>query len=246
MRVVVATSGWMYAHWGGPFSPHDLPKARRFEHSARRFRSVEVNNTFSRMPDPATIRTWRDRAPEGFPYAFTAHRHVTHLKRLRGPARPVRDLMDRPRPLGEKPGPVLPPNMPRDLDRLRGLLRALPRGEAQYVVEFRHASWHARAIFDLLGEFGVGLCIHDLGLRTPHEATATPVYVRFHGTEAPYRGEYGQRRLKPWAERMARWSRTGHDVYACFNNDEEAMAILDAEELGDQVERLTGARVLAA
>ena len=245
----MATSGWVYEHWGGPFYPHDLPKKEWFRHYAERFRSVEINNTFYRMPSEKAVQGWRDQSPEDFTFAFKASRYITHMKRLKGGPRPVEDFLGKLRPLGHKLGPVLfqtPPQMPLDAPRLRAFLKDLPPGAAQYVFEFRHPSWHVPEVFDLLGEHGVGFCIQDIPHPTPIEVTSTVVYLRFHGTERPYAGEYGRDALRPWADRMATWWRAGHDVYAYFNNDEEAMAILDAEELGDQVERLTGMRVLAA
>ena len=248
-KLLVATSGWVYEHWWGPFYPQAIPRKDWFRHYAERFRSVEINNTFYRMPGEKAVQTWKEQSPDGFTFAFKASRYITHMKRLRGGPRPVRDFLGKLKPLGEKLGPVLfqlPPNMPLDLARLRAFLQDLPQGEAQYVCEFRHPSWHVDETFDLLGEHGVGFCIHDIPAPTPVEVTGQVVYLRFHGTHRPYAGEYGRERLAPWAKRMATWHRAGHDVYAYFNNDEEAMAILDAEELGDQVERLTGVRVLAA
>ena len=247
-KLLVATSGWVYEHWWGTFYPHDLPRAEWFRHYAERFRSVEINNTFYRMPGEKAVHGWNEQSPDDFTFAFKASRYITHMKRLLGGPRPIRDFLDKLKPLGPKLGPVLfqlPPHMPLDVPRFRAFLKDLPQGEARYVCEFRHPTWHTEEIFSLLGEHGVGFCIHDIPHPTPIEITSDVVYLRFHGTERAYAGEYGRDRLAPWAERMGAWHRAGNDVYAFFNNDEEAMAILDAEELGDQVERLTGERVLA-
>lgn len=251
-RIVVGTSGWVYPYWKGHFYPVDLPQAKWFDHYASRFRSVEVNNTFYRMPTVKAVAGWAERAPEGFTYAFKASRYITHVKRLKDPHEPVRNFLDRMRPAVDKTGVILfqlPPNMKRDAERLRGFLKVLPQGEAPYAVEFRHESWCAPETYDLLGEHGVGLCIHDFGHwghPQPVVVTADVIYLRFHGSGGAYWGRYEEKLLKPWAERMAEWADAGHTVFAYFNNDHIAQATQDAWLLGQLVEKRWGARVLSA
>lgn len=237
--VRVGTSGYVYEHWWGSFYPEDLPPAERFAYYAARLDTVEINNTFYRLPSETVVARWRDAAPEEFLYAFKASRYITHRKRLlpseRYP-RAVGDLLDRLAPLGDKLGPVLfqlPPQMPLDLPRLRAFLRRMPQREGVRVVfEFRHPSWHVPEVFDLLGEHGVAFCMHDFGGKpTPREVTARTVYVRFHGWRKPYRDLYGPHRLASWAKRIEAWRDVGHDVYAYFNNDEAAYAVQDARWL---------------
>jgi len=232
----VGTSGFVYPHWKGAFYPEDLPQKRWFAHYATRFSTVEVNNTFYRLPSEDVVRAWRDQAPEGFVYAFKASRYLTHRKKLLpGGSHPdaLRDFVERLLPLGDKLGPLLfqlPPQMRKDVPRLRAFLVRLPPRELRYVFEFRHPSWHDDEVYDLLGEHGVALCLHDWkDAPTPHDVvTARTVYVRFHGVEHPYAGWYTGRRLRAWVPRVSRWRAAGHDVYLYFNNDEAAYATRDA------------------
>lgn len=241
--VRIGTSGYVYEHWRGAFYPEDLPQKERFAYYADRFDTVEINNTFYRFPTEETVARWRDDAPDGFLYAFKASRYITHMKRLKpggSYGQPVENLLDRLAPLREKLGPVLfqlPPHMPLDLDRLRAFLERMPRREgARVVFEFRHASWYAPEVLDLLGEHGVAFCVHDwVEAPTPVEVTADHAYVRFHGHRAPYRDRYGPRRLAPWVKRIEEWRRQGRDVYVYFNNDEKAYATRDARWLGEKL-----------
>ncbi|MEA3199256.1 MAG: hypothetical protein QOE90_684 [Thermoplasmata archaeon] len=243
--VRVGTSGYVYAHWKGRFYPDDLPRKDWFAHYAERFGAVEINNTFYRLPTRDLVARWREAAPPGFTYAFKASRYITHRKKLLpGGSHPdaARDLLDALAGAGPRLGPVLfqlPPQMKRDDARLRAFLARLPqRGDVRYAFEFRHASWYAEDVYDLLGEHGVAFCMHDWpDAPTPRDVvTAGLVYVRFHGVERAYAGLYGPRRLAPWRARIARWRDAGHDVFAFFNNDEAAYATRDAAWLADKLE----------
>ncbi len=235
-RVHVGTSGYVYDHWKGPFYPEDLPRKAWFRFYAERFSSVEINNTFYRLPDEATVARWRDEAPPGFVYAFKASRYVTHRKRLRpGGSYPhaLETLVHRLEGAGDRLGPILfqtPPGMRRDDERLRAFLARLPRRDVRYAFEFRDASWHDEAVYDLLGEHGVAFCLHDWpdAPTPPSVVTADLVYVRFHGPRRAYAGLYGPRRMEPWAQRVARWRGEGREVLCFFNNDEKAYATRDA------------------
>src|SRR3982750_3595419 len=152
----IGCSGWNYKHWRGPFYPAEVPIRSWFDHYAAEFDTVEINNTFYRLPEPETFAGWRERAPDNFLFAIKASRFLTHLKRLREPEEPVARMFEHARELGDRFGPVLyqlPGNFPRDLERLEGLLAILPRtlGEAggrpaahrlQHAIEFRHPSWY--------------------------------------------------------------------------------------------------------
>lgn len=235
----VGTSGWSYDPWVGPFYPDDLTSADRFGYYADRFDTVEINNTFYQLPDEATIRTWRDRAPVGFTYAVKASRYLTHMKKLNDPGEPLRTFLDRLRPLGPQLGPVLvqlPPNWNADVQRLESFLGQTP-SDVRFAVEFRDPSWHDDEIYDALRRHGAALCIYDdAGTVTPKEVTADFVYLRFHGTEEGYRGAYGREGLAPWAGAVHAWLEAGTDVYAYFNNDADVSAPRDARTLRHMLE----------
>jgi uncharacterized protein YecE (DUF72 family) len=253
----VGCSGWNYKHWRGPFYPPGVPVRAWFEHYAATFDTVEINNTFYRLPEPETFAAWRDRAPDGFLYAIKASRFLTHLKRLREPEEPVARMFEHARELGDHFGPILyqlPGQFHRDLERLEGLLAILPRtlGEAggtprdhvfQHAIEFRHPSWYVDDTFALLDAYGVAMCIHDKAGSAILEPLAGPfVYVRFHGPTGTYFGRYEPRRIDDWAARLAEQSREGRDLYAYFNNDPEGMAVFNAQELRDALEHRLGER----
>lgn len=242
--VHIGTSGFVYDHWARNFYPEDLPRKDWFAHYAARFDTVEINNTFYRMPSSDVVARWKAQAPPGFLYGFKANRYITHNKKLLPGGRygePVRDLLDALAGVGEHLGPILfqlPPQMRRDDARLRAFLARLPQREGvRYAFEFRESSWYADEVYDMLGEHGVAFCLHDwLDAPTPKDVvTAQLVYVRFHGVHAPYAGLYGPRRLTPWLARVRRWRDAGHDVLVYFNNDQRAYATRDARWLAEKL-----------
>lgn len=238
----VGCSGWQYRHWRGEFYPPTLPSARWFDHYARAFDTVEINNTFYRLPEAGTFTAWRERAPARFVFAVKASRFLTHLKRLREPDEPLARLFDRAAHLGPHLGPVLyqlPPAWPRDLDRLERFLAALPRGR-RHAVEFRDPHWYADAVFEALARHAVALCVHDMrGSAAPRRPCGPFVYVRLHGTER-YGGRYPDAALNDWADWLASHHEEGRPVYAFFNNDVGGHAPRDALRLRARLAKLVG------
>ena len=165
--VLVGCSGWQYTHWRGDFYPARLPQSRWLEYYAQRFNSVEINNTFYRLPDAATFEAWKRRAPRRFVYAVKASRYLTHMKKLKDPDAPLELFFSRAKRLGAALGPVLyqlPPRWPlssASRERFATFLRALPR-RRRHVVEFRDLSWYADDVFALLERHRVALCLHDM------------------------------------------------------------------------------------
>jgi uncharacterized protein YecE (DUF72 family) len=233
-RARVGCSGWEYKHWRGDFYPADLPKSRWFEHYARTFDTVEINNTFYRLPEPSTFEAWRARAPKGFLFAIKASRFLTHMKKLKDPEEPIERLFSRLTALRPHLGPVLyqlPPGWKLNVDRFRYFLEALPSG-TRHVVEFRDPSWYDPAVCDLLERHGVALCLHDMPGSAPARTRVGPfVYVRFHGATSKYGGAYPPDRLRRWADWLNGQRAGGCDVYAYFNNDVGGHAPRDAMTL---------------
>lgn len=221
-RARVGCSGWEYKHWRGDFYPADLPRPRWFEHYTRTFDTVEINNTFYRLPKEETFVRWAARAPRGFLYAVKASRYLTHMKKLKDPEEPLERLFSRMAPLGRFRGPVLyqlPPGWKLDRLRLEHFLQALPKG-VRHAIEFRDPSWYAPDVRPLLERHRVALCLHDMqGSATGQERVGPFVYVRFHGAVGHYSGGYSDERLRGWAEWLAGQQAAGVDVYAYFNND---------------------------
>jgi uncharacterized protein YecE (DUF72 family) len=230
----IGTSGWYYDHWKERFYPPGLAKSKWFEHYAQHFNTVEVNNTFYHLPTPQTLTRWRDLAPESFLYAVKANRYITHIKRLKDTAEEVRRFFDVVGLLKEKLGPILyqlPPSLHKDLDLLGSFIKLLPK-KSPAVFEFRHESWYEQDTLELLGRLGAGFCIHDLGeLTTPRTITGEMAYIRFHGTTGRYSGNYTDKMLADWIGWIKQNKKNVTGIYAYFNNDAHAYAIVNAKQL---------------
>ncbi len=239
-RVWIGCSGWDYPHWRGVFYPEALPRSDWFAHYAAHFDTVELNNTFYHLPDPATAERWREQAPAGFRYAVKASRYLTHMKKLKDPEAPLARFLDIARRLGPRLGPLLyqlPPRWRCDLARLDAFLTRLPR-ELTHVFEFRDPSWLAEATRERLEAAGAGFCIHDAeDLYVPRWVTGPVVYVRFHGTREGLRRGYPDTVLDDWAAWLGRQVRAGHELYAFFNNDPGGHAVHDALRLRQRLGR---------
>src|SRR5207248_9955965 len=150
--ITIGTSGWVYPHWKGLFCPRALKEKDWFAYYAARFPTVEINNSFYRLPSEKTFRSWRAQAPPGFIYAVKASRYITHLKRLKDPKDPVELFWSRARLLGEPLGPglfQLPSRFPADPRRLQPFLATLPK-PMKAAFEFRDLSWETEVVFGLL------------------------------------------------------------------------------------------------
>jgi len=235
-QIRIGTSGWNYDHWKGRFYPERLPQRQWFDFYAEVFDTVEVNNTFYHQPSNATVDAWRTQAPRGFLYAVKANRYITHMKRLKYPDEPVDRFLSGARRLKEHLGPILyqlPPNWNRNPERLASFLSVLPR-DLHHVVEFRNRDWLCDETYAVLEENGVGLCVHDMLRRHPRRVTGSVAYLRFHGSGQKYGGRYRKRRLQSWADWIREMS-GDCNVFAYFNNDDNANAVADAKRLRELV-----------
>ncbi len=241
----IGTSGWHYGHWKGIFYPKDISSRDFLRFYQTRFRTVEINSSFYHLPLEKTLSQWKDTAPGGFIFSAKASRFITHMKKLRDPEESLPPLFGRLEILGEKLGPILfqlPPFLKLDPDRLRDFLKALPRGH-RYSFEFRNSDWFREEIYGILAEYGAAFCIYDLnGKLSPRPVTAAFVYVRLHGPDDPYQGQYGARRLSRWARDFAYWSTEGKTIYCYFDNDQAGYAAQDALKLQEMVRKKMGGR----
>jgi uncharacterized protein YecE (DUF72 family) len=234
MRIHIGTSGWHYRHWLGDFYPERCAPEKMFSWYAREFHTVEINNSFYRLPEKKTFRHWQQLAPPGFIFAVKASRFITHVKRLKDARDSVELLFSRAQPLGASFGPVLfqlPPRWNANLERLQAFLSILPRGH-KFAVEFRDQSWYTSAVFELLRQHNVALCMHDWReVNWPQELTADFSYIRFHGRGSGYGGNYPDRQLAQWAERIRKWRWQLQEGFLYFNNDIGGHAIRNARTL---------------
>jgi uncharacterized protein YecE (DUF72 family) len=243
----IGCSGWHYSSWKGVIYPARLAPGAWLRAYTRWFSTVELNNSFYRLPSEETFSAWRRQVPRGFLFSVKASRFLTHIKRLRDPEEPLERLLTHARPLGPTLGPVLyqiPPRWFPELARLETFLAALPqrptpssRQRLHHVIEMRDPRGYEPWVIDLLRQYGVTLCVHDMaGSESPLLTVGPIVYIRFHGYGTKYGGSYPDDVLDEWGTWIRRALAMGRDVYAYFNNDVHGYAVYDAERLRVRVE----------
>lgn len=218
MELYVGTSGYAYKAWKGRFYPDDLPDKRMLHYYGQHFRTVEINNSFYRMPTVPVLEAWAGAVPEGFRFVLKAPRQITHVQRLKEAGGAVSQLLEVAAALGERFGPLLfqlPPNLRKDLGRLRDFLGLLP-GERPAAFEFRHESWFDDEVFRLLGDHGAAMCVAEAegGLEVPFVPTADWGYLRLR------RPDYGDEELDAWARRLHEPS--WRQAFVFFKHEDEA------------------------
>jgi len=218
VKLLAGTSGYAFKEWKGSFYPDGTKDDGMLGYYATRFPTVEINNTFYRMPRENVLQDWASQVPESFTFAIKASQRITHHARLKPESKElVYYLMKSTELLGAKLGPVLfqlPPNMKKDLDRLRTFLEFLPGGR-RFAFEFRHSSWFDEDVVEALRAKDVAMTIIDQDdFATPPIASASWGYVRLH------RLDYDEKALTEWAGRVKEqpWS----EAYVYFKHDEGA------------------------
>jgi uncharacterized protein YecE (DUF72 family) len=238
-QIHVGTSGWNYRHWKGVLYPENMKTSEWLPFYARRFATVEINNTFYRMPEKETLETWRDSVPPEFVFSLKASRYITHMKKLKDSLDPVERLMESIRLFGKKLGPVLfqlPPKWKCNPDRLDSFLSVLPSGP-RYTLEFRHETWFNPEVYHILEHHNAAFCLYHLDKRmSPKKVTADFVYIRLHGPEGPYKGAYDNRALAGWTGAMTAWAGQGREIFCYFDNDQHGYAVKNALALKQMIE----------
>jgi len=202
MDLFVGTSGFSYAEWKGSFYPAGLPDAEMLQSYAERLPTVEINNTFYRMPQPALLEGWNTKVHrEGFRFALKAPRSITHISRLKDAADGTGHFLRVAETLGARLGPILfqlPPFLRKDAGVLREFLAMLPPATLA-AFEFRHPSWFDDEITTLLADKGAALVAGDPdeGEPLPLVATAPFGYLRLRAPSYDLAG------LQAWHARIA-------------------------------------------
>jgi uncharacterized protein YecE (DUF72 family) len=221
VRLRSGTSGFSYPAWKGPFYPEKLPPRDMLGWYAGRLPTVEINNTFYRLPRASVLEGWATRVPADFRFALKASRRITHQARLRDAGESLDYLLRTAAALGEKLGPLLfqlPPFLRKDLPRLRAFLASVP-GEYRVALEFRHPSWFDDEVYEALGEAGAALCAVDTGgegSEAPLQPTAGFGYCRLR---AP---DYTDAELARWAETLS--AQPWNEAYVFFKHEEQGAA----------------------
>ncbi len=234
----IGTSGWHYDHWICRFYPQTMRKENWLEYYAQRFDTVEINNTFYHMPREQTMINWRDKVPPDFLFAVKASRYITHIKKLHNTTEEVARFFALVDLLGDRLGPILyqlPPSLHKNLQRLDEFILSLPNRDSA-VLEFRDKSWYDQETFDLMNQRGVALCVHDMGDKAPPRlVTGRVAYVRFHGTNGRYAGNYPDPVLRGWADWLKAEIPNVRAIYAYFNNDVSGHALNNARTLREMM-----------
>lgn len=195
------------------------------QYYAQDFDTVEINNTFYKLPTIKTIQRWKEEVPKDFIFSVKMSRYITHSKRLKNPRKSLDKFFNRIKYLKGKMGPILiqlPPHWSLNFERLESFMKDLPRGY-RYAFEFREESWLCEDVFRLLKKHNHALCLYDLeGMETEKILTADFVYIRLHGPKKAYRGSYSSRKLAEWAKDLKKWKRK--KIFCYFDNDEKGYA----------------------
>ena len=218
MKLLAGTSGYAFKEWKGSFYPNDLKDDGMLGFYASRFPTVEINNTFYRLPKEHVLLEWAAQVPESFTFAIKASQRITHHARLKPEAAgPLEFLLKNTATLGARLGPILfqlPPNLRKDAPRLRAFVATLP-SDRRFTIEFRHESWFDDEVLDALRGHDIALCVSEQPeFASPVVATASWGYARLH------RLDYDGAALAEWANRIAAlpWS----TAYVYFKHDEGA------------------------
>jgi uncharacterized protein YecE (DUF72 family) len=218
MEMLAGTSGYSYKEWLGSFYPEKLPAKEMLRYYAGHFPTVEINNTFYRMPAESMLAGWVNEVPASFRFTLKAPQRITHQKRLREAEQEVAEFLRRAAVLGDQLGVILfqlPPFLRKDLPRLRDFLALLP-SDRRAAFEFRHESWQDDEVYAALRERGAALCVADTDEGdTPFVCTAESGYLRLRRTH------YDDKDLSAWAKRVA--AQPLQRAYVYFKHEDEAL-----------------------
>lgn len=235
----IGTSGYHYKHWRGPFYPKNISPNKMLEFYSHNFDTVELNNSFYRLPTETAFDDWRQITPANFVFAVKASRFLTHQTKLKDPESALQKLLPRASRLSDKLGPILfqlPPRWQMNPGRLEALLEALPR-HLRFAFEFRDLSWIRPEIETLLARFNAAFCIYELaGYHSPLTITADYAYVRLHGPgPGKYQETYSNGRLHRWSKQVEDWAKDLAAIYIYFDNDQAGYAARNALTLKKMV-----------
>ena len=229
----LGTSGFSYKEWRPIFYPDGLPEKQFLRYYASRFKSVEIDYTFYRMPNAKTIDAWRMATPENFRFCLKASQQITHRERLKVPSAALEYLLGVVGGMEGRLGLILyqlPPFFRYDREKLEKFLYVLPRG-IHAAFEFRHDSWFVEDVYRLLERHEAALCIHDADDHTtPTKLTAPFTYVRLR------RSQYNVELRRQWQDRMKGWSTDGIEVFAYIKHEDNPEAPLIALEFARGLE----------
>ena len=216
MKLLAGTSGYSFKEWKGSFYPADLKADGMLSFYATKFGTLEINNTFYRLPKESVLLEWASQVPDEFSFSIKASQKITHYTRLKAESESmVQFLLKNTTVLGSRLGPLLfqlPPNLKKDIPRLQNFLTYLP-SDRRYTFEFRHESWWDEDVFTVLRDRDIAMCVSESAeLTCPVVCTATWGYLRLHKLD------YSPDALTDWAKRVS--SQSWSEAYVYFKHDE--------------------------
>ncbi len=237
MKTYIGCSGFYYSGWRNKFYPEKLPKKEWLTYYSEHFSTVEINNTFYKMPEEKNFREWMDKTPSDFKFTIKSNRYFTHQKKLvvdddfRDRFHSFDDTL---KVLGSKLGCVLwqlPGNLHRNEEKLEAFLSLLD-ARTHHVIEFRHVSWFDDSIYSLLEKHKISSCMLSAPGNLPEDVIATTgtAYMRFHGKSRWYNYHYSEDEIESWYKRL-KVLKDVDRLYIYFNNDNNAWAVENARML---------------
>jgi len=238
-RIFIGTSGYIYSHWeDGVFYPPGWPKSKKLEYYSKHFDTVELNNTFYRLPGEKTFESWYKRTPKNFIFALKAWRFITHIKKLKDCKDLFETFLKRALILKEKLGPILfqlPPFLKANFQLLEDFCKIVKKSSPKNLrlaFEFRNDSWCKETTYSILKNYNFAWTVVDSpSWPKVYKVTADFVYVRMHGSKILFSSKYTKKELKDLAEKIKKWKKQNLDIYVYFNNDAYGYAVEDAKEL---------------
>lgn len=236
-KLFIGTSGYSYPHWKKVFYPADLDESNWLEFYAKKFKAVELNVTFYRLPNKKTFEGWYKKTPKDFRFAIKGSRFITHVKRLKNDKDSIKIFFEQISSLGEKLSAVLwqlPPKFRVNIERLEDFLAdthnsQLVFGKTREVFEFRDASWFCDDVYEILRKYNAAIALAD----HPFEMNTVPptadfIYIRRHGPASLFSSKYSLSELRKLAESVKTWQKQKKDAYVFFNNDARGYAVENA------------------
>ncbi len=239
-QVFIGTSGFSYPHWRPTFYPENLPQSKWFSFYCRYFNTVEINNSFYRLPKNKVFENWKKTAGNNFVFSVKGSRFITHIKKLKNCEQAVENFFEAANSLNSKKRSThpqnlvlwqLPPQFKNNYPRLKKFLRILPKNW-RHAFEFRSPTWLNPRTLGLLKNYGMAIVFQDQpGWPQTQKVIADFVYLRFHGSASLYSSNYSRPKLSSLAKKIKFWLGEKLGVYAYFNNDAHGYAVNNAKTL---------------
>jgi uncharacterized protein YecE (DUF72 family) len=231
-------SGFYYNHWLGRFYPAGLAKKEWLNFYAQQFNTVEINNTFYRFPTKELLQSWYNKTPENFQFTVKANRQITHTRKFHDTETATNRFYELTKVLKEKLACVLfqlPPQLHKNLELLERIADQMDK-DVVNVLEFRDESWWSPDVYRLMRMKGLVFCsVSAEALPANLVKTSDVMYVRFHGKDGWYGGDYSTEELRGWAEKIR--AANAEAVYGYFNNDVGAYAPKNCHTLKGLLEK---------